>query len=42
MSLRAQVDASHRQGNRVMVAMFLLVSLPCLLGAGYMTARSLG
>lgn len=42
MSLRTRVDDPHRQGNGMMVAVFLLVSLPCLLGAGYMLLRSFG
>lgn len=36
-----EFERAHRQGNTVMVVVLLLVSLPFLLGAGYMLVRSL-
>ena len=37
-----EFERAHRQGNTVMVAVLLMVSVPFLLGAGYMLYRSLG
>lgn len=37
-----EFERAHRQGNTVMVVVLLLVSLPFLLGAGYMLYRSIG
>jgi hypothetical protein len=37
-----EFERAHRQGNIVMVVVLLMVSLPCLLGTGYMLSRSIG
>lgn len=37
-----EFERAHRQGNAIMIVVLLLVSLPCLIGAGYMAYRSLG
>lgn len=37
-----EFERIHRQGNTVMIVVLLMVSLPCLLGTGYMLSRSIG